>query len=79
MARIEHLSGDVNNMETSRQLRDDNLLLRKDLQAYQDREQRLLSRMDVLEKRLVEIQNKPGLRSRRDSDSASDQVANPFS
>ena len=79
MARIEHLSGDVNNMETSRQLRDDNLLLRKDLQAYQDREQRLLSRMDVLEKRLVEIQNKPGLRSRRDSDSASDQVDNPFS
>jgi hypothetical protein len=35
VARIEHLSVDVTSMDTSRQLRDDNLLLRKDLQAYQ--------------------------------------------
>ena len=74
MARIEHLSVDVTSMEAARQLRDDNLLLRKDLQAYQDREQRLLSRMDVLEKRLVDIQDKSRSRCRRESDSGSDQV-----
>ena len=35
VARIEHLSVDVSSMDTSRQLKEDNLLLRKDLQAYQ--------------------------------------------
>ncbi len=33
VARIEHLSADVANYDASRQLREDNLLLRKDLQV----------------------------------------------
>jgi hypothetical protein len=61
-------------MDSSRQLKEDNLLLRKDLQAYQEREQHLLSRMDVLEKRLFEIQDKARSRSRRGSGSASESV-----
>ena len=74
VARIEHLSLDVTSMDSSRQLKEDNLLLRKDLQAYQEREQHLLSRMDVLEKRLFEIQDKTRSRSRRGSGSASESV-----
>ena len=35
VSRIEHLSSDVSNFDTTRQIREDNLLLRKDLQAYQ--------------------------------------------
>ena len=33
VARIEHLSADVSNYDATRQLREDNLLLRKDLQV----------------------------------------------
>ena len=55
VARIEHLSSDVANMDASRQLRDDNLLLRKELQTYRDRELQMNNRLEQLEKRLNDL------------------------
>ena len=52
VSRIEHLSSGVANIDATRQLREDNLLLRKDLQQYRDRELMLLSRMEALEKKI---------------------------
>ena len=55
VARIEHLSSDVANMDASRQLRDDNLLLRKELQTYRERELQMNNRLEQLEKRLNDL------------------------
>ena len=66
VARIEHLSCDVANMDASRQLREDNLLLRKELQTYREREIQMMSRLETLEKRVTEFDyEQPRTRSRR--------------
>ena len=75
VARIEHLSSDVANMDASRQLREDNLLLRKELQTYREREVQMNQRLELLEKRLNDMQGgghhksggKSGSRHRRSS------------
>ena len=56
VTRIESLSTNVTNVESTRQLKEDNLLLKKDLQQYRDRELHLLNRMEALERRLNEVQ-----------------------
>ena len=56
VTRIESLSTNVTNVESTRQLKEDNLLLKKDLQQYRDRELHLLTRMEALERRLNEVQ-----------------------
>ena len=56
VTRIESLSTNVTNVEATRQLKEDNLLLKKDLQQYRDRELHLLTRMEALERRLNEVQ-----------------------
>ena len=47
------------NADSTRQLREDNLLLRKDLQQYRDRELMLLSRMEALEKKIGSPKKEP--------------------
>ena len=61
VTRIESLSTNVTNVESTRQLKEDNLLLKKDLQQYRDRELHLLTRMEALERRLNEVQISGGL------------------
>ena len=66
VARIEHLSCDVANMDASRSLREDNLLLRKELQTYREREIQMMSRLETLEKRVTDFDyDQPRTRSRR--------------
>ena len=64
VARIEHLSTDVSNMDASRQLREDNLLLRKELQTYREREIQMMSRLETLERRVTEYDTQPTRHSR---------------
>ena len=61
VTRIESLSTNVTNVESTRQLKEDNLLLKKDLQQYRDRELHLLTRMEALERRLNQVQISGGL------------------
>ena len=70
VARIEHLSSDVANMDASRQLRDDNLLLRKELQTYRERELQMNNRLEQLEKRLNDLS---GGGSRKNGGNGSDK------
>ena len=75
VTRIEHLSTGVANLDATRQLREDNLLLRKDLQQYRERELLLLSRMETLENKLSdgkEIKMKRPISRRRISSSESE-------
>ena len=66
VARIEHLSSDVANMDQARSLREDNLLLRKELQTYREREIQMMSRLEILEKRVTDFDyDQPRTRSRR--------------
>ena len=50
VSRIEHLSSDVANIDNTRQLREDNLILRKELQSYRERESQMMNRLSSLEK-----------------------------
>jgi len=52
VSRIEHLSSDVANIDNTRQLREDNLILRKELQSYRERESQMMNRLASLEKSL---------------------------
>ena len=75
VARIEHLSTDVANMDASRQLREDNLLLRKELQTYREREIQMMSRLETLERRVTEYDTGPPRQSRRGHRSRRSSVA----
>ena len=55
VSRIEHLSSDVSNMDNTRQLREDNLILRKELQTYREREVQMMNRLESLERSLGDI------------------------
>ena len=66
VSRIEHLSSDVQNMDNTRQLREDNLILRKELQTYREREIQMMNRLESLERSLNDIDRDRGqLKSRR--------------
>ncbi len=54
-------------MDASRQLREDNLLLRKELQTYREREMAMMNRLETLEKRLNDLQTKEPERRRHRS------------
>lgn len=75
VARIEHLSSDVANMDASRQLREDNLLLRKELQTYRERELAMMTRLESLEKRLNDFQVRPSSHHRRHQRSRRSSIA----
>ena len=60
VSRIEHLSSDVANMDNTRQLREDNLILRKELQTYREREVQMMTRLESLERSLNNIGSHPG-------------------
>ena len=80
VSRIEHLSTGVANIDATRQLREDNLLLRKDLQQYRDRELLLISRMEALEKKISDgkpKQTRSLSRGRRSSSESSEAVELP--
>jgi hypothetical protein len=68
VARIEHLSSDVANMDNTRQLREDNLLLRQELQGYRDRELAMMTRLETMDKRLNEM-SQDQTRTRQDNSS----------
>jgi len=52
VSRIEHLSSDVANIDNTRQLREDNLILRKELQSYRERESQMMNRLASSEQSL---------------------------
>ena len=57
MTRVEHLSSDVVRIDTNRQFLEDNLLLRRELQTYTEREVHMNERLEQLEKRLNDLKN----------------------
>ncbi len=69
VARIEHLSLDVANMDNTRLLKEDNLMLRKELQGYRDREVVMMQRMETMEKKLSDVQSRIRQGRRRGSGS----------
>ena len=56
MAKIENISVGISSEDVSKQLRDDNNQLRKDLELYRSREHGMLERMDAMEKTLLKLQ-----------------------
>ena len=57
VTRVEHLSSDVVRIDTNRQFLEDNLLLRRELQTYTEREVNMNERLEQLEKRLNDLKN----------------------